>query len=57
MSRKDFEAMAAAIKNNLIADGGVADEQAFQIASDMADYFESVNSRFDRTRFMDACGL
>lgn len=57
MSRKDFEAMAAIIKNNLCADGGVDDEQLFQTASDMADYFESTNSSFNRTRFMDACGL
>lgn len=57
MSRKDYEALAAIIKRNLCADGGVDDEQLFQTASDMADYFESTNSSFNRTLFMDACGL
>lgn len=57
MSRKDYEALAAIVKNSLHSDGGVDDEQAFQIAYDMADYFESTNPSFNRARFMDACGL
>lgn len=57
MSKRDYETIAAIVKNSLHSDGGVDDEQAFQIAYDMADYFESTNPAFNRTRFMDACGL
>jgi hypothetical protein len=28
-----------------------------RLANDMADYFETENPRFDRDRFMEACGL
>jgi hypothetical protein len=60
MTKKDFEAIAAIIKNRL----EWADPVEYGVISgikltarDMADYFETVNPRFDRDRFIAACGL
>lgn len=51
MSRKDFEAIAA-ITSRISNDSTRA-----MVACDQADYFASVNSKFDRERFMKACGF
>jgi hypothetical protein len=51
MSRKHFKAMAAELLS-------IADLSARQVAaSAFADMAKSANARFDRQRFMAACGL
>jgi hypothetical protein len=55
MSRKDFEAIATIIdvtRADYGADGGVR-----EVATELANYFVRVNHRFDRERFLEACGL
>ena len=32
-------------------------DASYDMATDLANYFEKENPRFDRTRFFDACGL
>lgn len=61
MSREDFEAIAAIFKKqtsnptiNCLQDAMVA---LYSNAAMHADYFASVNPRFDRERFMKACGF
>lgn len=61
MTRKDFEAIAAIFKKqtsnptiNCLHDSMVT---LYSNAAMHADYFASVNSRFDRERFMKACGF
>lgn len=62
-TRKHYKAVAEIIKkhytSNSGADGTTATEQYVcrNIASDLAYYFEQNNSRFDRNKFMAACGL
>lgn len=48
MSRKDYVRIAAIIK----ARGSDVD-----LANDFADLFEEDNERFDRERFLTACGV
>ena len=54
LTRRVFEEQAAIIKKHL-PKVGVA--FSYEMATDLADYFEGENPRFDRTRFFDACGL
>jgi len=65
LTQKDFKAVADVIANNHThlddcdADyyqGGRYDS-ANSIAGQLADYFATQNPRFDRSRFMQACGL
>lgn len=61
MSRKDYVAIAAAIKRHAEA-GGLGDagvlynNGAKNVARDLADIFERDNYRFQRSRFIEACG-
>ena len=51
-TKKDYLAIAQAIKENMNA------EHAPQlIALELANHFEKSNPRFDRKRFLKACGL
>jgi len=63
MSKKDYEAFAAMVKNR-------SEECAYysldkveyrgaleDIAQDMADHFAAGDPRFDRARFLKACGF
>jgi hypothetical protein len=54
LTRKVFEEQAAIIKKHLPK---VGREFSHEMASDLADYFERENPRFDRERFLEACGL
>lgn len=61
MTKKDFEAIAAIFNRqvtnptiNCLSDAMVA---LYSNAAMHADYFASVNPRFDRARFMKACGF
>ncbi len=61
LTKKDFKVVAEIIKNNLpgkdndYCDGVRAG--LYYTANDLADYFATQNPRFDRERFMVACGL
>jgi hypothetical protein len=64
MTRKDYVMIAAAIRETLLTDPktGIAppDREAaatHRVARRLADQLHSENTRFDRTRFIEACGL
>ena len=52
MTRKHFEAIARAIRD-LAVDAGAREEVAHRIA----DVLSGTNPRFDRERFLEACGV
>ena len=52
LTKKDFKAVAKNIKNM-----GWKPPHQKRIINDLADYFATQNPRFDRSRFMRACGL
>ena len=55
MTRKHFEMIARRLEQNRdrTSDKASADILAYEIATDLAE----LNSRFDRTRFLRACGV
>jgi hypothetical protein len=69
-SKKDYEAAATLLRgskgrtDNLARSSGQSDREGAlyvqvetaRIARDFADYFGRGNPRFDRERFLDACG-
>lgn len=61
MSRKDYEQIAGAIRREVEAWGTMTSEQerlmAKAIAVRLAGVFAFDNPRFDRARFMRACGF
>lgn len=61
LTRKDFKAVAEIIKENTherLSIGGKAVWLSKQhTCRDLANYFTTQNPRFDRERFMTACGL
>ena len=63
MTRKDYVAIAAVVRQHIVADaaplspeseGNIAVEL---LAADLADLFEQGNPMFNRARFLDACGV
>ena len=54
LTRKVYEEQAAIIKKHLPTAGPDA---CYDIATDIANYFANDNPRFDRTRFLEACGF
>lgn len=58
LTKKHFEALAEIIKTvkDDVGDRTV-DSVLHQIARDVADFSQVENSRFDRNRFLRACGL
>lgn len=52
MTKKDFEAIARILKSK---DGRI--DAVEMIAEDLADLFAADNPRFDRDRFIEACGI
>lgn len=52
VSRKDFIAIAASVRESVSTD-----DDRKKLADQLANYFASVNPRFDRNRFFAACGL
>ena len=58
-SRKDFETVAEVLRDKMAGKSKNTDtvEMCESIADSLADVFAKSNPRFDRTRFMDACGL
>lgn len=59
MTRKDFKAIAVAIKDSAShSDGTPGSNYTLRIAaSQIADVFEADNPRFDRSKFLTACGF
>lgn len=63
MTRKHFEAIARILEwRNGSPDSTIDFDSGYNtairnIADDMADYFENENPRFDRERFLTACGF
>lgn len=55
MTKKHFEALAAIVNDNRF--DGSRKEACESIARDMADLFAEENPRFDRERFLTACGF
>lgn len=66
MSKRDYEAIAASIKarRDLVEEEVTVGHIRFttlitlaRMARDLADVFEASNPRFDRDKFLEACGL
>ncbi len=61
MGRKQFEMIAKAVKGQVaLAEEASQDTGAFylrNLADDLADGFRAENPRFDRDRFLRACGF
>ncbi len=59
MSKKDYELIAAIIRQagNDAMGGYTAQGVVTQITQQFAELARADNPRFDRARFMDACGL
>lgn len=62
MTRKDFEAIARAISDGQFiecrtnADVAINTSTRAKIARQLADHLATTNPRFDRARFLQACG-
>lgn len=57
MTRKHFEAIAALlaeVRKDYPAQGAIIPDA---VSSRLADYFEKENPRFDRAKFLTACGF
>ena len=57
MTKKDFEAIAAVFKSRVQWADAQGRFSQFEVALKLVDYFETANSRFDRTRFLLAAGF
>ena len=58
MTRKDYIAIAAIFSQQVAQDAGKRGHTITQqLAERMADMMASDNSRFDRARFLKACGV
>lgn len=58
MTKKHFIQLANMIKERMATAEGSKEVSALVgIAKDMADMFQAENSRFDRCRFLSACGV
>ena len=61
LTRKVFEQVAASVKKSVDKAGETKDlklrDFAYDMAVELADYFQKENPRFDRDRFFNACGL
>lgn len=54
LARKDYRAIAEIIESNR---GDGVEYILDRVASNLADYFEQNNPRFDRQKFIKACDL
>lgn len=53
MTKKDYELIASVINKTF----PLLDEQKRKLVWDMADELEEQNSKFDRKKFLTACGI
>jgi len=56
LTKKDFKAVAIIIERSFSGDTSTEYELPV-LVEHLADYFATQNPRFDRERFMKACGL
>jgi len=64
ITKKDFKTVAGIIRDSLPQDKTSQNDYLcgkrdalWWVADDLADYFTTQNPRFDRSRFIKACGL
>ena len=61
LTRKVCEQVAASVKKSVDKADETLDANLYgfaaEMANELADYFQKENPRFDRDRFLDACGL
>lgn len=62
LTKKDFKAIAEIIAKQFVDDSGnneswIIKRHIRKTAQQLADYFAIQNPRFDRRKFLDACGL
>jgi hypothetical protein len=57
MTRKDYQAVARVIRFNYENSDDQAKSNIREIARELADHFKTDNSRFDRQKFYEACGI
>lgn len=61
MTKKHYEAIADVLRNCVEAEknmcNGVCTDKLAYIAEHLAEYFASDNPRFNRERFLKACGV
>lgn len=63
MTKRHFEAIARMLRERVeFPDGTIDFDSGYRMATrhiafDLADYFEEQNPRFDRQRFLTACGI
>ena len=61
MTKKHYEAIARILQGYKLAPMYENDYSDYRtsdhIAEDLADYFQTDNPKFDRTRFLQACGI
>lgn len=57
LTRKDFEKVAAIILNNHPVQDEAVDIQYRDLVDDFIRFFEADNPRFDRQKFLTACGF
>jgi len=55
MTKKDYELIANAIYKAVIDDGNM--DEIRVVASHLANSLQLENNKFDRTRFLQACGI
>lgn len=57
MAKKDFNAIAAIIKECLIYNRRKPTYIGLKAIKKLADYLQTTNKRFDRDKFIKACGF
>ena len=59
MTRRDFELIASAVKNARLYGNHSTErgDAVTTVALNLADALETNNTRFDRARFLTACGV
>ena len=60
VTKKDFRAIAEIIEHNTVSPVNPAyNDNVFKtsLAEDLADYFTTQNPKFNRQKFLNACGL
>lgn len=58
LNRKDYKAITEIVKKNTVRTSEImVCVKRANMVYDLADYFAQDNPRFDRDRFLEACGL
>ena len=57
MSKRHFDALAAAVRDWRRVCPSVADADVAQLVARLASVCQAENQRFNRSRFFDACGV